>query len=48
MQHAEHDVQIGPADVEIDEHDALSHPCQHQAEIAGHDTFADSTFAGRD
>jgi hypothetical protein len=40
-------MQIGSADIEVDEHHSLPHPRQHQAEIAGHDTFADSAFAGR-
>jgi excisionase family DNA binding protein len=47
VKESEHDVQIGSADIQIHEHDALSHPCQDQAKITGHDTFADSTFAGR-
>jgi hypothetical protein len=48
VEQPEHDVQIGTADIQVDEDDSIPHTRQHQAKIACHDTFAHSTFAGRD
>jgi hypothetical protein len=48
MEQAEHDMQIGPADIQVYEDDPFPHARQHQAKIACHDTFAHSTFAGCD
>jgi hypothetical protein len=48
MEQSEHDMQIGSADIQVYEDHSFPHTRQHQAKIACHDTFADSTFAGCD